>query len=67
MRTSVLSLNAFDDINKAYELMQRYGMWVLPVTDSDGILLGIVQGTTFLKRLHSKLQKSFTKAQEWHR
>ena len=62
MRTSVLSLNAFDDINKAYELMQRYGMWVLPVTDSDGILLGIVTGDDVFEAATQQITEEFHKS-----
>ena len=42
MDRSFVSLSAFDDREKAVLAMQRYDLFVLPVVDSEGILLGIV-------------------------
>jgi len=37
-----ISLSAFDDREKAVQIMQKYDFIALPVVDSDGVLLGIV-------------------------
>lgn len=37
-----VSLSAFDDRERAVEMIQRYDVNALPVVDSDGVLLGIV-------------------------
>jgi len=42
MNESVASISANEDREKAVEMMQHYDVNVLPVTDSDGVLLGIV-------------------------
>jgi magnesium transporter len=42
MDDSFVSLSAFDDRERAVEIMQRYDLAVLPVVDSDGVLVGIV-------------------------
>jgi magnesium transporter len=42
MSTGVESLKAYDDREQAVRLVERYDLSVLPVVDSDGILLGIV-------------------------
>jgi magnesium transporter len=42
MDESVASISAYEDREKAVEMMQHYDVNVLPVVDSDGILLGIV-------------------------
>jgi magnesium transporter len=42
MDYTVTSIPAFDDREEAVRMMQRYSLSVLPVVDSDGILLGIV-------------------------
>lgn len=62
MKTSVISVNAFDDRRKAYELMQRYGLWVLPVTDSEGVLLGIVTGDDVLEVATERITEDFHKS-----
>lgn len=40
MDQSYVRLSAFDDREKAVQVMQRYDLPVLPVVDSDGILVG---------------------------
>jgi magnesium transporter len=42
MDESVARISAYEDREKAVEMMQHYDVNVLPVVDSDGILLGIV-------------------------
>lgn len=42
MDQSYVRLSAFDDREQAVQVMQRYDLPVLPVVDSDGILVGIV-------------------------
>ncbi|MEN3026212.1 MAG: magnesium transporter [Chlorobiota bacterium] len=42
MNYAVVSLSAFDDRESAVHAMRKYDVSVLPVVDSDGVLLGIV-------------------------
>ncbi|MEX2640980.1 MAG: magnesium transporter [Balneolales bacterium] len=42
MDNSFVSISAFDDREVAVQMMQRYDKTVLPVVDSEGVLLGIV-------------------------
>jgi magnesium transporter len=42
MDHTLVSLSAFDDREEAVRTMERYDLAVLPVVDSDGILVGIV-------------------------
>ena len=42
MDETVARVNAYEDREKAVEVMQHYDVNVLPVVDSDGVLLGIV-------------------------
>lgn len=42
MDNSYTSLSAFDDREEAVHVMLRYDLFVLPVVDSEGVLLGIV-------------------------
>lgn len=42
MTTPAVSLSAFADSEEAARTMKKYGLLVLPVVDSDGILVGIV-------------------------
>lgn len=42
MRTNPIYLSAFDDREEAARTMERYDLFVLPVTDSHGVLVGIV-------------------------
>ncbi len=42
MDHSFISISAYDDREKAVQLIQHYDLDVLPVIDSDGILVGIV-------------------------
>ncbi|MEX0929727.1 MAG: magnesium transporter [Balneolales bacterium] len=42
MYNSFVSISAFDDREVAVQMMQRYDKTVLPVVDSEGVLLGIV-------------------------
>lgn len=37
-----IALSAFDDREKAVQMVQRYDLYALPVVDSEGVLLGIV-------------------------
>ncbi len=37
-----IALSAFDDREKAVQMIQRYDVYALPVVDSEGVLLGIV-------------------------
>jgi len=42
MDNTFVSLSAFDDREEAVRAMERYDLSVLPVVDSDGVLVGIV-------------------------
>lgn len=42
MDHTVTSISAFEDREEAVRVMQRYDLSVLPVVDSDGVLLGII-------------------------
>jgi len=42
MDNSFVSLSAFDDQEKAVDYLERYGLAIVPVVDSNGILLGSV-------------------------
>ena len=42
MDHSFISISAFEDREKAVQMIQRYDVDALPVVDSDGVLLGIV-------------------------
>ncbi len=42
MDTAVISVSAFDDREKAVQLIKRYDVVALPVLDASGILLGII-------------------------
>lgn len=61
MRTSTVSVKAFDDRLKAAELMERYGLWVLPVIDSQGALVGIVTGDDVFEVAREETTEDFHK------
>ncbi len=42
MNYSFVSVNAYEDQEKAYYLIKKHNLYALPVVDSQGILLGIV-------------------------
>lgn len=44
MRAPAISISAFEDREEAARLIDRYDFWVLPVVDSQGVLVGIVTG-----------------------
>lgn len=61
MITSIVSVRAHDDREKASEIMERYGLWVLPVTDSQGALVGIVTGDDILEIITDETTEDFHK------
>lgn len=61
MRSSTVSVMAFDDQARASEIMERYGLWVLPVTDSQGALVGIVTGDDVLELVREETTEDFHK------
>lgn len=61
MRTSTVSVRAFDDRIRATELMERYGLWVLPVIDSQGALIGIVTGDDVFEVAREETTEDFHK------
>ncbi|HCJ10277.1 MAG TPA: magnesium transporter, partial [Clostridiales bacterium] len=48
MKGSFVALSAFDDREEAVRMMQRYDIFVLPVVDSTGVLVGIVTADDIL-------------------
>ncbi|MGI6628422.1 MAG: magnesium transporter [Bacillota bacterium] len=61
MRTSTVSVRALDDRLRASEIMERYGLWVLPVTDSQGALVGIVTGDDVFELVREEITEDFHK------
>lgn len=59
MNESVASISAYEDREKAVEAMQHYDVNVLPVTDSDGILLGIVTADDVLDVAEEEATEDF--------
>lgn len=61
MRTPALSICAFEDREEAARLMERYALWVLPVVDSQGILVGIVTGDDVFEMAQQETTEDFHK------
>lgn len=62
MRVPVISASAFDDREEAARLMGRYGLSVLPVVDSQGVLVGIVTGDDVFEVAQEETTEDFHKA-----
>lgn len=56
-----ISLSAFDDREKAVQMIQRYDVYALPVVDSEGILLGIVTVDDVLDVAQEEATEDFQK------
>ncbi|MBE3519738.1 MAG: magnesium transporter [Firmicutes bacterium] len=61
MTTPVVSLSAFADREEASKTMERHGLFVLPVVDSDGVLVGIVTGDDILELASEEATEDFHK------
>ena len=61
MDYSFQALSAFDDRERAVEMMQRYDLAVLPVVDSGGVLLGIVTFDDVLDVAQAEATEDFHK------
>lgn len=57
-----ISLSAFDDREKAVQMIQRYDVYALPVVDSEGILLGIVTVDDVLDVAQEEATEDFQKS-----
>jgi magnesium transporter len=61
MTTPAVDLSAFADREEATKTMERYGLLVLPVVDSDGILVGIVTGDDVFELASEEATEDFHK------
>jgi magnesium transporter len=61
MTTPAVSLSAFADGEEALRTMNKYGLFVLPVVDSDGILVGLVTGDDILELATEEATEDFHK------
>jgi len=62
MDGSFVSISAFDDREEAVHLMRDYDIFVLPVVDSEGVLLGIVTIDDILDVAELEATEDFQKA-----
>jgi magnesium transporter len=62
MNPHLIILSAFEDREEAVRAMQRYDVSVLPVVDSDGVLLGIVTVDDVLDVAQEETTEDFHKA-----
>ena len=56
-----IAINAMEDQEKAYHLMKKYNLNVLPIVNSEGILLGIVTIDDILDVLEEEITEDFHK------
>lgn len=61
MTTPAVSLSAFADREEAARAMDKYSLFVLPVVDSDGILVGIVTGDDVFELVSKEATEDFHK------
>ncbi|MGI6643441.1 MAG: magnesium transporter [Bacillota bacterium] len=61
MRAPAISISAFDDREIAAKIMERYGLSVLPVVDSEGALVGIVTGDDIFGVAREETTEDFQK------
>ncbi len=59
MKGSFVALSAFDDREEAVRMMQRYDIFVLPVVDSTGVLVGIVTADDILDVAQEEATEDF--------
>lgn len=62
MDYAFVSISAFEDREKAVELIQRYDLDALPVVDSDGVLIGIVTVDDVMDVAQEEATEDFHKA-----
>lgn len=62
MRAPAVSISAFEDREEAAKLMERYDLWVLPVVDSQGVLVGIVTGDDVFEVAQEETTEDFHKS-----
>uniref|UniRef100_A0A7C4YD88 Magnesium transporter MgtE n=1 Tax=candidate division WOR-3 bacterium TaxID=2052148 RepID=A0A7C4YD88_UNCW3 len=61
MDYNYISLSAYDDKEKAAQIMQKYDRTVLPVVDSDNVLIGIVTVDDMMDVIQEEATEDFTK------
>ncbi len=61
MTTPAVSLSAFADGEEAARTVDKYSIFVLPVVDSDGVLVGIVTGDDILELATEEATEDFHK------
>lgn len=61
MTTPAVSLSAFADREEASRAMEKYSLFVLPVVDSDGVLVGLVTGDDVLELASEEATEDFHK------
>ena len=66
MEESVISISAFEDREKAVQLISRYDITVLPVVDANGILLGIVTVDDLIDVAEEEATEDFQKSAAVH-
>ncbi len=59
MDSPAVSLSAFADREEATRTMEKYGLFVLPVIDSDGVLVGMVTGDDVLDIVQEEATEDF--------
>lgn len=62
MRSPAISVSAFEDREEASRIMERYDLSVLPVIDSEGLLVGIVTGDDVFEVLQEEATEDFHKS-----
>jgi magnesium transporter len=66
MEESVISIPAFEDRERAVQLISRYDITVLPVVDANGILLGIVTVDDLIDVAEEEATEDFQKSAAVH-
>lgn len=61
MNYKVFSLSAYDDQELAVQMIQHYDLFALPVTDSEGVLLGIVTADDLFDVAEEEVTEDFQK------
>jgi magnesium transporter len=61
MTTPAVSLSAFADGEEAARTVDKYSLFILPVIDSDGVLVGIVTGDDILEMATKEATEDFHK------
>lgn len=61
MTTPAVTLSAFADREEAARTMEKYGLFALPVVDSDGVLVGLVTGDDVFELAAEEATEDFHK------